>query len=39
MFKLQTSFNPLLLVEVTVNSEEEKLKAFVPIMSKNSASG
>jgi hypothetical protein len=33
MFTLQTSF----IVEVTVNSKEEK--SFVPIRSKNSASG
>ncbi len=51
MFTLQTSFKPLLLkgggggvksistVEVTVDSKEETHNTFVPIMSKNSASG
>jgi hypothetical protein len=49
MFTLHTSFKPLLLgggggrvksvVEVTVNSKEENCKIFVPVTSKNSASG
>ena len=41
MFTLQTSYIPILLnllVVVTLNSERETLKTFVPVTSKNSAS-
>jgi hypothetical protein len=32
MFTLKTSFKPLLLKGVTVNSKEETISAFVPIV-------